>query len=180
MATLSVVAAAQEPKRIRVEVRAGGEAVAGAEVVVEGASQVTDAAGVALVSAPAGAAQVTVVQEGFVSVTMMEPAGGGAQRVVRVELQPELTIEEEVTVVASTRTGRRIEDQPLRVEALEREEIEEKMLMTPGDIVMMLNVDGRDRSPAAFEGDAARSTTGAASRRAPRRRRAATRAASVP
>ena len=142
LATLFVVAAAQQPERIRVEVRAGGEAVAGAEVVVEGASRVTDAAGVALVPAPAGAAQVTVVQEGFVSVTMTVPAGGGAQRVVRIELQPELTIEEEVTVVASTRTGRRIEDQPLRVEALEREEIEEKMLMTPGDIVMMLNEMG--------------------------------------
>ena len=142
LATLSVVAAAQEPERIRVEVRAGGEAVAGAEVVVEGASQVTDAAGVALVSAPRGAAQVTVVRQGFVSVTVTVPAAGGARRVVRVELQPELTIEEEVTVVASTRTGRRIEDQPLRVEALEREEIEEKMLMTPGDIVMMLNEMG--------------------------------------
>ena len=33
---------------------------------------------------------------------------------------------EEVTVVASTRSGRRIEDQPLRVEALDREEIEEE------------------------------------------------------
>ncbi len=51
-------------------------------------------------------------------------------------------IEEEVIVVATTRTGRRVEDQPTRVEVIGREEIEEKMLMTPGDIVMMLNEMG--------------------------------------
>ena len=73
---------------------------------------------------------------------------GGEERVVRVELEPELTLEEEVTVIASTRTGRRIEDQPIRVEALDREEIEEKMLMTPGDIVMMLNEMGGMRVQA--------------------------------
>ena len=52
------------------------------------------------------------------------------------------TVEEDVTVVATTRTGRRLEDEPTRVEVLEREEIEEKMLMTPGDIVMLLNEMG--------------------------------------
>jgi outer membrane receptor for ferrienterochelin and colicins len=50
-------------------------------------------------------------------------------------------VEEEV-IVTATRTGGRIEDQPTRVEVLNREEIEEKMLMTPGDIVMMLNEMG--------------------------------------
>ena len=47
-----------------------------------------------------------------------------------------------MTVVASTRTARRIEDQAMRVEVLSREEIEEKMLMTPGDIGMALNETG--------------------------------------
>ena len=50
-------------------------------------------------------------------------------------------VEEEV-IVTATRTGGRIDDQPTRVEVLNREEIEEKMLMTPGDIVMMLNEMG--------------------------------------
>src|SRR5262245_3184440 len=50
-------------------------------------------------------------------------------------------IEETVTVTA-TRTEARIDDSPTRVEVLVREEIEEKMLMTPGDIVMMLNEMG--------------------------------------
>jgi outer membrane receptor for ferrienterochelin and colicins len=58
-----------------------------------------------------------------------------------------ITIEEEV-VVTATRTGGRIDDQPTRVEVLEREDIEEKMLMTPGDIVMMLNEMGGMRVQA--------------------------------
>ena len=56
-------------------------------------------------------------------------------------------IEVEITVSA-TRTGGRIDEQPLRVKVLEREEIEEKMLMTPGDIVMMLNEMGGMRVQA--------------------------------
>ncbi len=135
-------AAGQTPGRLRVEVRAGADAVAGAAVVVPGTTQATDAAGVALVPAPAGQVQVTVVREGFVPVTVSVTLAAGEERVVQVDLEPELTLEEEVTVVATTRTGRRIEDQPMRVEALDREEIEEKMLMTPGDIVMMLNEMG--------------------------------------
>ena len=58
-----------------------------------------------------------------------------------------IEIEEEV-IVTATRTGGRIDDQPTRVEVLEREEIEEKMLMTPGDIVMMLNEMGGMRVQA--------------------------------
>lgn len=42
-------------------------------------------------------------------------------------------------VVTATRSEQRIEDVPVRVEVLGREEVEEKMLMTPGDISMMLN-----------------------------------------
>ena len=65
-----------------------------------------------------------------------------------VELEAQPTLEETVTVVASTRTDKRLEDQPMRVEVLAREEIEEKMLMTPGDIVMMLNEMGGMRVQA--------------------------------
>ena len=49
---------------------------------------------------------------------------------------------EETVIVTAARTGGRIDDQPTRVEVLTRDEIEEKMLMTPGDIVMMLNEMG--------------------------------------
>jgi len=58
-----------------------------------------------------------------------------------------IEIEEEV-IVTATRTGGRIDDQPTRVEVLNREEVEEKMMMTPGDIVMMLNEMGGMRVQA--------------------------------
>ena len=38
--------------------------------------------------------------------------------------------------VSATRTDKRIEDQPMRVEVVDREEIDEKAMMTPGDVVM--------------------------------------------
>lgn len=46
-------------------------------------------------------------------------------------------VKEEV-VVTATRTDRRLQDEPLRVEVIDREEIEEKALMTPGSVAMLL------------------------------------------
>ena len=48
---------------------------------------------------------------------------------------PEVT---ETVVVTATRSERRIQDEPLRVEVIDREEIEEKALMTPGSVAMLL------------------------------------------
>ena len=70
------------------------------------------------------------------------PAQGQVPPPVQSPPQPPIEVKEEIVVVATTRTGRRVDDQPTRVEVIGREEIEEKMLMTPGDIVMMLNEMG--------------------------------------
>lgn len=40
-------------------------------------------------------------------------------------------------VVQATRIGRRVQDEPIRVEVINREEIEEKLLMLPGNIAML-------------------------------------------
>ena len=48
----------------------------------------------------------------------------------------------EEIVVQATRSGRRVQDQTLRVEVLSQEEIDEKMTMRPGNISMMLNETG--------------------------------------
>jgi outer membrane receptor for ferrienterochelin and colicins len=48
------------------------------------------------------------------------------------------SVEQQVTVYA-TRTDGRLEDQPTRVELLDQEEVDEKTMMTPGNIVMILN-----------------------------------------
>jgi outer membrane receptor for ferrienterochelin and colicins len=57
-------------------------------------------------------------------------------------------VRHEPVIVQSTRTGRRLEDEPLRIEVVSREEIEEKLLMTPGDIAMLLNETGGIRMQA--------------------------------
>ncbi len=41
-------------------------------------------------------------------------------------------------MVSATRSDRRLQDEPLRVEVIDREEIEEKALMTPGSVAMLL------------------------------------------
>src|SRR5689334_14238733 len=48
---------------------------------------------------------------------------------------PEVT---ETVTVNATRSDRLVEDEPLRVEVIDREEIEEKALMTPGSVGMLL------------------------------------------
>jgi iron complex outermembrane receptor protein len=144
----SLGAAQGQVGTIRVEVRAEGKPVERAEVVVGGATHHTDASGATQVQVPAGDVELTVVKEGYVATTVKVVIVAGAQQEVSVDLTPEPGIEETVTVVATTRTDKRLEDQPMRVEVLTREEIEEKMLMTPGDIVMMLNEMGGMRVQA--------------------------------
>jgi iron complex outermembrane receptor protein len=48
-----------------------------------------------------------------------------------------IELAEEITVTAG-HGDRRIQDVPLRVEVVDREEIEEKALMTPGSVAMLL------------------------------------------
>jgi iron complex outermembrane receptor protein len=157
MATLSLLlgisvlcqltAAAQEPaSTLRVEVRAGDGTVENAEVIVAGVTYRTDSTGRVTIPSATGVVQVSVAKEGFAPATTTVELAPGTHRHVIVQLQPAL--EEHVTVVAATRTDKRLEDQPMRVEVLAREEIEEKMLMTPGDIVMMLNEMGGMRVQA--------------------------------
>jgi outer membrane receptor for ferrienterochelin and colicins len=50
--------------------------------------------------------------------------------------------EAEEIIVQATRSGRRVQDEPVRVEVIGREEIEEKLLMTPGNISMLVAETG--------------------------------------
>jgi outer membrane receptor for ferrienterochelin and colicins len=132
---------------VRVEVRSASGPVAGALVVAGTATATTDAAGVATLTVSGLATRVLVRAEGFPDAEETVALVPGMTRTVTFLLGALPRHEEEVTV-AATRTDRRIDDQPLRVEVLQREEIEEKMLMTPGDIVMMLNELGGMRVQA--------------------------------
>ncbi len=138
-------ASAQDPSIIVRVVADGSKPVAEASVVVNGTPHTTNADGIVAIAAQPGPVELVVTKEGFAPATAAFALKPGETREVIVELQAAL---EEFVTVSATRTGKRLEDQPMRVEVLEREEIEEKLLMTPGDIVMMLNEMGGMRVQA--------------------------------
>jgi len=126
---------------LQVEVQSAAEPVAGVTVTVNGVSTQTDDNGIATVATNPGNIDFAVSKEGFLPTTVsvtVEPTPG--QQIV-IELHPRPNVEEEVTVSA-TRIDIRLQDMPTRVEVLDQEEIDEKVMMTPGDIVMMLNEMG--------------------------------------
>ena len=138
---LASVARAQEPATLVVRVQAGDAPAAGAVVTVGDQKVETGVDGRVSLNVVPGAVTISVTREGFLDVQQaVTVLASGIE--VAIDLVAIPNVKEEVVVVATTRTGRRVEDQPTRVEVLGREEIEEKMLMTPGDIVMMLNEMG--------------------------------------
>ncbi|MFT4026104.1 MAG: TonB-dependent receptor [Novosphingobium sp.] len=50
--------------------------------------------------------------------------------------------EDEEIIVQATRSNRRVQDEPVRVEVINREEIEEKILMRPGNVALILSETG--------------------------------------
>ena len=135
------VAAAQGPATLTVRVQADGAPAAGAIVTLGAQKAETGAEGRVSIGVAPGPVTIRVTKEGFVETQQAVAVPASGIEVV-IDLVAIPAVEEEVVVVATTRTGRHVDDQPTRVEVLGREEIEEKMLMTPGDIVMMLNEMG--------------------------------------
>jgi outer membrane receptor for ferrienterochelin and colicins len=75
-------------------------------------------------------------------VSSLMAGSAGAQDQAQTPLQPPAAPEPdegEDIIVQATRSGRRVQDEPIRVEVLNREEIEEKILMQPGNISMLVN-----------------------------------------
>ena len=132
---------------IECTVTAGGAPVAGAQITVAGQAHVTDGRGGVRIEVTPGSVELSVVKDGFAPVTTTVTVAGGQQQPVAIELE-RLPVVQETVTVSATRTGRGVEDQPMRVEVLDAEEIDEKLMMTPGDIVMMLNEMGGMRVQA--------------------------------
>lgn len=126
---------------LRIEVRAEDAPVPAATVTINRVVHTTDATGTLTIAAAEGEHRIDVTKDGFFAASQTIRVVAGQSAHVIVDLQPQEVHEEEITV-AATRTGRGLDEQPVRVEVLDREEIEEKALMTPGDIVMMLNEMG--------------------------------------
>lgn len=123
---------------VRLRVEGDGMPMSGAEIRAGRATALTDARGRATLRLPAGRHTISVELIGYARRSTRIDVTAGMDTTLVIPLEREV-IEAEGIVVLSTRTERRIEEEPVRVEVLSREEIEEKMLMTPGDISMMLN-----------------------------------------
>jgi iron complex outermembrane receptor protein len=141
------IGTAQESARLRIEVRSDDGPVRDADVVINGFTRKTGADGVVVFMLPPGRVEMVVVQSGFAPASVSVDLAANQQQTIVVELNRGASIEEHVTV-AATRTGRGIDDQPMRVEVVDAEEIEEKAMMTPGDVVMLLNETGGMRVQA--------------------------------
>jgi iron complex outermembrane receptor protein len=128
-------------------VRSEAGAVRDADVIVNGTTQKTDAQGAATFAVMPGPTEIVVVKDGFAAASASVALAAGQQQTIVIDLNRTASVEEHVTVSA-TRTDRGIEDQPMRVEVVDSEEIDEKAMMTPGDVVMLLNESGGMRVQA--------------------------------
>ncbi|MGE0441210.1 MAG: TonB-dependent receptor plug domain-containing protein [Gemmatimonadales bacterium] len=146
-ALLIAPVAAAQTTALTVAVAGGGAPLAGARVSIGAERGLTGGDGRVTLSVPAGRVVVVAGAIGWrpdsVSVTVV----GGRDTLVTLVLEAAPAGLEDL-IVSVTRSSLRVEDEPLRVEVLDLEEIEEKQLMTPGDIVMMLNETGGVRVQA--------------------------------
>ncbi|MEZ4584784.1 MAG: TonB-dependent receptor [Gemmatimonadales bacterium] len=138
---MSLVAgpAAAQTVRLSVEVTGEGRPIAAARVSASGQVAEADGLGRASLTLEPGVVIVRVAAIGWVADSLSLRLT--ADTTVAIALLRAPTELEEV-VASVTRSARRVEDEAIRVEVLDLEEIEEKVLMTPGDIVMMLNETG--------------------------------------
>ncbi len=122
-----------------------GEPLPGATVTV-GESAAGPSAGTAadeeggflLPDLPAGRRILAVSMIGFADFDTTLTVAAGETLSVAVGLEPSHDEMEEV-VITGTRTVRSIADVPVRVEVIPEEEVEEKLLMTPSSVAMLLN-----------------------------------------
>ncbi|MCA1620291.1 MAG: TonB-dependent receptor [Acidobacteria bacterium] len=135
------VSFAQSPFKVTVRDQETRQPVVGAKVSVKGTeiSAATDAEGVArLTGVPDGVQTVEIFSVGYETgvLKVTFPLAQQGENIVFIKVTNELG---EVTVVATTRTGREIDDVPTRVEAIDEEEVDEKSNMRPSNVSMVLN-----------------------------------------
>jgi iron complex outermembrane receptor protein len=137
---LVVPLAAQDSATVAVTVTVRRETVPvpAAMVRSEATAQYTDSTGRAVLRLAPGTRTIIAAKIGFRAESLIVVLRAGVDTTIDMTLTRQ-AMELSGIVVSATRSGRRIEDEPLRVETLSQEEVEEKLLMTPGDITMMLN-----------------------------------------
>ncbi|HLK51669.1 MAG TPA: TonB-dependent receptor [Bryobacteraceae bacterium] len=133
--------AALSQATVRVEVTSESAPVADAEVTANGKEARTGRDGAAVLLVEAGHIDVGVTKEGFLPAQKAIDIDAAHEWQIQFELQPQIKHEEEVHVYA-TRNDVRVQDLPLHVEVVSRDEINEEIAMRPSDISMLLNEMG--------------------------------------
>jgi iron complex outermembrane receptor protein len=128
----------QSTGSISIEVRSESGPATQVEARVGEQVALTDSQGKATLEVKPGDTEIRLRRVGFASKTVRATVIAGQTVRLVVELDEESVIEEEIFVTA-TRANTRIDDEPLRVEVIDQEEVDEKAVMTPGDIAMLLN-----------------------------------------
>lgn len=141
LGTLPCSATAQETNgTVIVHVTSDGKPVAGASVVSAAALALSDKAGAASLTLPLGPQTVSVSMIGFAPESLRVTVSAGRTE-VSVALK-ESVIELGEVVVAATRSERRIADEPTRVEVTARDDIEEQLASSPGNVTELLTEAG--------------------------------------
>jgi outer membrane receptor for ferrienterochelin and colicins len=135
------VAFAQNSFKGTIKNKESNQPVAGATVSVKD-TEITaksDADGkVELANIPDGEHIVEVSSPGFETkeIKITFPIGGANERVIFIAVHNELG---EVTITSTTRVSREIDNVPTRIEAINEEEVDEKISMRPANVSMVLN-----------------------------------------
>src|ERR1700741_1559049 len=134
---LGTASAAAQASGVTVQGLHATAPVRGVTVESEGASTVTDVRGVAHLALPAGSHELRLAREGFAAVSLPIEVRADEDTPVTVQLAAQ-SLEDQVVVVTATRSGTVVGDQPLRVEAVPEEEIEENLTVQPGNVTTLL------------------------------------------
>ncbi len=129
---------AQQAATVRVTITHDGEGLAGAVVRLARSAASTDGEGRTVLRAPAGEHWLVARRIGFAPDSLRLALRASMDTAVMIALE-EIGEDLEGVVVSATRSERRIADEAVRVEVVAKEEIDEKVMMTPGDITMLLN-----------------------------------------
>jgi iron complex outermembrane receptor protein len=114
-----------------------GRPLAGADVQAGIVKGRTGPDGRVTLSVPAGPVDVVATRAGFDPSAASIVVTTDAESSIDMAMRPESELTETI-VVSATRANRRIEDEPLRVEVVPQEEVQEKIAMAPGDVSMLL------------------------------------------
>ncbi|MDQ2665637.1 MAG: TonB-dependent receptor [Gemmatimonadota bacterium] len=125
------------PATLHVVVRGGAATIEGAVVAKGRVAQVTNASGGATLLLPPGASTIITRRIGYAPDTLTLVLVAGSDTTITRQLTERVETIAPV-IVSSTRSERRVEDEPLRIEVLAGEDVGEKTQMHPADLRVLL------------------------------------------